>query len=37
MAKGLIEELVKKNKNNKNVTRTAIEKKVLDIKDDLEN
>ena len=33
----LIEELVKRNKNNKNVTRTAIEKIVLDIKDDLEN
>ena len=33
----LIEELVKKNKNNKNVNRTTIEKIVLDIKDDLEN
>ena len=33
----LIEELIKKNKNNKNVNRTTIEKIVLDIKDDLEN
>ena len=33
----LIEVLVNKNKNNKNITRTAIEKVVLDIKNDLEN
>ena len=33
----LIELLVNKNKNNKNITRTGIEKTVLDIKNDLEN
>ena len=32
----LIEELVKINKNNANVTRTNIEKTVLDIKNDLD-
>ena len=33
----LIEELVKKNNNKKNLTRTAIEKTVLDIKNALDN
>ena len=32
----LIEELVKINRNNANVTRTTIEKTVLDIKNDLD-